>query len=56
MTRAVEATAKLLLWMAPPREMPRIPVDGDAFRTVVVVGFGVNLLFIAVWPGKWRWM
>ena len=42
--------------MAPSREMSRIPEDRDAFRMVVVVGFGVNLLFIAVWPGKLRWM
>jgi len=56
MTGAAEATARMLLWMAPPGRSSRIPVDRDAFRTVVVVGFGVNLLFIAVWPGKWRWM
>ena len=56
MTGAVGATTGLLLWMAPPRGTLRIQVDRDAFRTVVVVGFGMNLLFIAVWPGNWRWM
>ena len=55
MTRAMEATAGLLLWVSPPRGSPRIPVDRDAFRTVVVVGFGVGMIFIVVWLGRWRW-
>jgi len=52
LTKAVEATARLLLWVSSPMRAPRTPVDRDAVRTVVVVGFGVNLLFIVVWQGR----
>ena len=52
--RAAGATAGLLLWLSPPTVVPL--VDRDAVARMVVAGFGANLLFVAVWPGRWRWM